>query len=200
MLKIQPKVDNLEGLKKVIDYAEKMSKMATNKNFQEFIQDKCLRTVESITNQRLSGGTTNDEEIGLYISSHKIESFENGFILYNDAKIPADKYNTLPFDTSGYPNGEFSIALAFEYGVGVVGITGYGLEKGYAYNDLFSSKSKSHQKLIQEWYLPNNVMGESGILTGGYSGFEIYRYTAIEIENNLKKWIDEFYEGQGDSK
>ena len=200
MLKIQPKVDNLEGLRKIIDYVEKMSKMATNEEFQKFVQDKCMKTVQHITNQRLVGGTTNDEEMGLYISSHKIAPFKNGVILYNDAKIPADKYNTLPFDTSGYPNGEFSIALAFEYGVGVVGISNYGLEKGYIYNDLLSSKSKSHQKHIQEWYLPHNVMGESGILTGGYSGFEIYRYTAIEIENHLREWVNEFYERQGSSK
>ena len=199
MLKIQPKVDNLEGLKKIIDYAEKISKMVNNKEFQKFIQNKCLQTVEYITNQRLVGGTTNDEEIGLYISSHKIQDFGKGFILYNDAKIPADKYNTLPFDTSGYPKGEFSIALAFEYGVGVVGITEYGLEKGYAYNDLFSSKSKSHQQLIQQWYLPHNVMNKNGILTGGYKGFEIYRYTAIEIENKLQEWVNEFYERQGDN-
>ena len=29
--------------------------------------------------------------------------------------------------------------------------------------------------------------------TYGYAGFEIYRFSAIEIQKNLKKWVNEYF-------
>lgn len=192
-LKVNIDVKGIEDLQKQIDYVNKMLQMKTDKSFQKYIQERVLETADKVTNDRLKGGTTNDEDIELYKSSHKIREIEGGFELYNDAKIPADKYNVLPFDTSGYPEGMFSIALAFEYGVGVVG-EDKGLESGnYKYNDYEHSKSESHRRFQSQWYLPYNVMNESGITTAGYEGFEIYRNIAIEVEKRLKLWVNEYY-------
>lgn len=165
----------------------------TDKDFQKFLQKKVLETVTQITEEKLVKGiTNNDDEIDLYKSNHKIRELENGFELFNDTQIPADKYNTAPFDTNGYTNGMFSVSLAFEYGVGIVGISDYGVRNGYVYNDIGNTKSKSHRKFGDKWYLPVNVNGYSGVISSGYEGFEIYRYTAIEVENQIDSWTNEF--------
>lgn len=180
MLKIQCEVVGLKELQKKIDYVNQLLKMKTDKTFQYFIQNKVLETVKKVSIERLVGKTTNEEDIEDYNANHKIRIEDDGFVLYNDYKIPADKYNTLPFDTSSYPDGMFNLAIAFEYGVGVIDTSGI-------------SKSKSHQRLGNEWYLPKNVNGASGILTQGYEGQGIYKYTKIEIENNLPKWVEEYF-------
>ena len=198
MIKFDVQIDSLKKLDEYIEYVNRMKKMKADKSFQKFIQDKVLKLAEKVTNERLIGGTSNDEEIELYKSSHHIQEVADGFILYNNAKIEADKYNILHFDTSGYPEGQFSIALAFEYGVGVTGEVTYqdALENGtvedyfspWNYNDVSLSKSKHRKK--EAWYLPSSVFGESGYLYSGYEGFEIYRNIAIEVEKNLKKWVN----------
>lgn len=193
MLKIDMNVKGLDKLEKHIQYVQRMANMKTDKTFQSYIKNKCMEALNQVMNERLTGGTTNDDAISLYRSSNHIIDDLNGFIIYNDAKIPADMYNTLPFDTSGYPNGEFSIALAFEYGTGIVGSSSYGSSKGYVYNDTNNSKSRSHRKLGNEWYLPAKVHGVSGIKTSGYMGFEIYRFTADKIQKNLPRWVNEYY-------
>ena len=120
MLDIKANIQGLEDLKNHIDFVDKMLKMKTDTTFQKFIQDKVLETVKKVTSERLTGGTTNDDAIGLYMENHKIREEQEGFILYNDTMIPANvsgKQN----DISNYPNGMFPIALAFEYGVGIIG-------------------------------------------------------------------------------
>lgn len=194
MFDVDISIDNLGGLSRYIEYIEKVSEFYKDTNFKEFMKQKFLEVVKNVTNERVVGNTTNDEEIDLYIQSHKIIDIDDGsgFILYNDAKIPADKYNTLPFDTSGYPNGEFSIALAFEYGTGMVGAGSYINDNFIAwdYNNIVSTRSKHHKG--RTWYLPKNVLGSSGQYTSGYEGFEVYRFTAEEIKANLIKWVNEY--------
>jgi hypothetical protein len=180
MFKISTNIDSIEKIDKHLKLVKKMSTMKTDTKFQNYIKEKCWSTLISIMDSKLAGGTSNDEEIELYRSSNHIEDTKDGFIIYNNAKIPADKYNILPFDTSGYPEGQFSIALAFEYGVGVTGLNPYGTENGYSYKG-------------NGWYLPKNVYGSSGIKTMGYTGFEIYRFTAIEIETQLPKWTNDYF-------
>ena len=33
------------------------------------------------------------------------------------------------------------------------------------------------------------------IFTQGYKGMQIYGYTKIEVENNLPKWVEEYFNG-----
>ena len=198
MFDVDINVDNLKELSRYIEYVEKVSNFYKDTGFQEFMKQKFLETANNITNQRVVGGTTNDNEIELYKASHKIIDYvdettgNKGFILYNDAKIPADFYNTLPFDTSGYPNGEFSIALAFEYGTGLTSQGSYSSSDFVAwdYNNVSSTRSKHHTG--ESWYLPKNVMGESNIKTYGYIGFEVYRFIAEEIKAHLLKWVNDY--------
>lgn len=181
MLKVNAKVSGLKKLNKYINYVDKMSNMKKDIAFQDYIKSKCMSALEKIMDELLIGGTTNDYAIDLYKSSNHIQDEEDGFIIYNDAKIAADtKY------PDNYPNGEFSIALAFEYGVGIVG-------EGQYINDHFQPWEYNVNNYENNWfYIP-----EDGSLewarTSGYKGFEIYRNLAIEIEKNLKKWVDKYY-------
>ena len=183
MLSIKADIQGIKKLQQQIDFVDKMLKMKTDSEFQKFIQGKVLETVKRVTNERLVGGTTNDDSIELYKSNHKIREEQEGFVLYNDTMIPAE-VKGVQNSIENYPNGMFSIALAFEYGVGIIG----------------ESTSSSSPKWVHNlqgyyfgWYLPQSVAGESEIQTAGYQGFEIYRYTAEEVKKNLKSWVQEYY-------
>ena len=181
MFKANFDVSGLKELDKHINYVNKMLNMKTDKDFQNYIKNKCMSALEELMDRLLIGGTTNDYAIELYKSSNHIQDEEDGFIIYNDAKIAADtKY------PDNYPNGEFSIALAFEYGVGIVG-------DGQYINDHFSPWEYNVHGYSKNWfYIPED--GELGwARTSGYKGFEVYRNLAITIEQNLKKWVEDYY-------
>lgn len=186
MLKFNINIGNKEALENHIIYVDRLLKMKTDVKFQNYIKSKCMETLNTVINSRLNDNNTNVNEIELYKQSNHIVDIEDGsgFILYNDAQIPADTYNIRPFDTSGYPNGMFSVALAFEYGTGVLDTTNI-------------SKSPSHKRLKDMWYLPKNVLGGSQMLTKGYPGYEIYRYTEIEIKKRLKSWVNSYFLKKG---
>ena len=179
MFKIKVEMKGLDKLDKHIEYVNKLLKMKTDENFQKFIQDKCMQTLNKVMNERLTGGTTNDDAITLYKSSNHLQEEPDGFVIYNDAKIPA-----IASQPNNYPGGQFSIALAFEYGVGIVG-------DGTYTNDHFQPWDYNINKYNFGWKYPKGN-GHYGT-TYGYMGFEIYRYTAIEIEKNLSKWVNEYY-------
>lgn len=182
MFKVNCNVDSIQKIDKHIEYVKFMQKLKNDYDFQRYIQDKCMQTLNSVMDSRLATGmTTNDDSIGLYRTSNHIQELEDGFIIYNNAKIPANAKGIQNY-ASNYPNGQFSIALAFEYGVGVVGM-GTRNQNSWEYN------IKNYEN---GWYLPKEVFGQSGIKYLGYTGFEIYRYTAEEIKAQLPKWVREY--------
>lgn len=178
MLDAKIQVTNLEDLQKHINFVKQMLSMKTDKSFQEFIKTKVLEVANKVTNERLVGGTTNDDAISAYKSNHKIRDYAEGFILYNDTTIPANSK-----DTSGYINGEFPVALAFEYGVGIVGQESSNNENAWQYD--INNHGQSGWVFVYEdgrWER-----------TRGYAGFEIYRNIAIEVSSQLKNWVSEYY-------
>lgn len=183
MLDIKIDIQGLKELQNHIDFVEKMLKMKTDVNFQKFIQEKVLETVKKVTDERLTGGTTNDDTISLYKENHKIREEVQGFILYNDTMIPAE-VNGIQNSIENYPDGMFCVALAFEYGVGILGENTPNNDNAWAYN---------LQGYNFGWYLPQSVTGETGIQTAGYMGFEIYRYTAEEVKEKINDWVKEYY-------
>lgn len=185
MLKISTNIDSAKKIDKHLKLVKKMLLMKTDKDFQKYIQTKSMETLEKTINSRIQiGSTTNDDSINLYkMSNHLIET-DDGFILYNDAKIPAN-VSGVQNNILNYPNGEFSIALAFEYGVGIVGMNTIN-PNAWEYNI---------NNYNFGWILPQNVLGEKRIRYMGYTGFEIYRFTAIEIQNQLPKWVENYYRG-----
>lgn len=170
-------VNGRENLDKLISLVNDFSK-SNNTELNSYIKKEVIRIYEQVMNRELIG-TTNDNEISLYKSSYGTRDIENGFILYNNATIPQSDINSKNKQT--YPKG-FSIAMAFEYGVGVVGIStgdpnawdydihNYG-QKGWKYKDKTGNK----------------------ISTTGYQGLEIFRKTQAKVTEELPKIIEEYF-------
>lgn len=183
MFKVSTNIDSIEKLNKHIELVKKMSLLKEDKDFQKYIQDKCMATLEQVMNSRIKEGyTTNDDSISLYKSSNHLIETNDGFIIYNDAKIPAN-VKGVQNNISNYPSGEFSIALAFEYGVGIVGMNTIN-PNAWEYNV---------NNYNFGWVLPKDVFGEKGIKYMGYTGFEVYRFTAVEIQTQLPKWVNDYF-------
>ena len=187
MFKISTNVDSIKKIDKHLKIVEFMKQMKTDLNFQKYIQEKCLETCEKIARQRVRG-TTNDEYLDEYIKRNQIREFEEGFIMYNDFTIPAvlttkSTRNTDRADgiVRNYEDG-FNIALAFEYGVGIVGQENP-KQGAWAYNINNYDENGWYYKTLNGTYLK----------TRGYEGAEVYRYTAIEIQNQLLKWVSDYY-------
>ena len=187
MLNVNISMTGEKALTEHIAYVRKLISMKTDKGFQKFIQEKCLNEVKTVARERL-GGTTNDEYIAEYINRNKIEELSDGFILYNDLVIPAvlatkntKNQNRETGMVRNYDSG-FSLALAFEYGVGIVGQNNP-IQGAWEYNVNNYGPSG--------WYY-KTPSGES-IRTQGYKGAEVYRYTAERIKNNLKTWVNEYF-------
>lgn len=178
MLKIECNVENLDKLDKLIDYINKLIGMKKDTKFQEFIQNKVLELAKKVSRERL-GGTTNDEYIEEYILRHQIRQETDGFVLYNNFTIPAI-LSTKSNARSNYDTG-FSIALAFEYGVGIVGEENP-VQGAWAYNVNEYEKG---------WYYKTQS-GEV-LFTRGYKGMEIYRHIADECNKNIMDWVNEYY-------
>jgi hypothetical protein len=186
MLKVNIEIKGLKELDKQIEYVKNLMRMKTDTNFQKFIQDKVMQTLNKVMEERLSNDTTNNEYIEEYKLHNKIREEEDGFVLYNDFTIPAilTTQNTRNQNRDNgivrnYSNG-FSIALAFEYGVGIVGQENP-VEGAWEYN------VNNYQ---DGWYYKdvNGVV----LFTQGYKGMQIYKYTKIEVEKNLPKWVNEY--------
>lgn len=179
-------IKNLSKIDDITRIAKELYQMQSSTEFIEYIKSKTKETLEQVMAQKFSGSSTsNDAEIEDYKKNNHFENIENGFILLNDTTIPADKYNMLPFDTSGYKDGEFSIALAFEYGTGIYGSTNLKVIK------------RTKNTRGDSWYLPKNVYEESGVLTNGYPAFGIYQEVEKIMNKNMDKWVQEYLKKRG---
>lgn len=198
MLKIKTEVDSLEKLDKYIDFVKKMLKMKTDKDFQKFMQQKCLETIRKVAEQRFATHTTTNEELKIeYLNNNKIRDItDEGFVIYNDLSVvkPDTRFS------EGYT---FSVALAFEYGTGFVGMGSVNAPASYEYN-VNKNYVVKDDEVVYGWWLsilkngnnPHFGTSRSGkaVITGGYEGMEIYRFSAIEIQKNLNKWLNEYFE------
>lgn len=165
-LDVKLQVSGLKELQRKIDYIKKISTIRTDSKFQKFIQDKFLETVNKISRENLFSGELTEE----YISNNKIRTFSEGFVLYNDTVVETD--------TEGY-GGVFSIALAFEYGTGLVGQE----------NPKVGAWEYNVNQHENGWYYFKDGTFN---FTRGMQGFEIYRLTQEEIKKQLPKWVDEY--------
>jgi len=177
MLNIKVDVKGLDDLEKRIAMINELYQLKDNKKFQEHLKAWCLSIVKKVTNERLTGGTSNDDLIEEYKLRNKVRDTKNGFILYNDTILPATMFNLA--HPENYPNG-FSVAMAFEYGTGIVGAN-HPKANAWEYN--------VHDRQFAWWYTDYGVSKS----TEGYEGFEIYRFAAEEIKKTLPDLVHEFY-------
>ena len=171
MISVRVSAVNKKALDEHINFVKKLLLMKTDKKFQKYIQDKCKETVERLTNELMqySGPT-----VEAYKNNHKIKETSDGFILYNDTVVEVE--------SEGY-GGTFPIALAFEYGTGIVG----------GQNPKIGAWSYNINGYEKGW---NYFKNGSYHFTAGCEGMEIYRKTAIEIKKLLKTWVMNYYEGK----
>lgn len=160
-------VENKQHLDDLVEFVNSLMEIQYDKQFHKFIQEKCMEIIQTHIDTYL---TFSGNTVDLYKSSNKIEEFDEGFIIYNDT--------TVETDTDGY-GGKFSIALAFEYGTGIVGQENP-KENAWEYN------VNEHQK---GWTYFKN---DSFHFTKGFEGFQIYTLSAQEIESKLPEWVNEY--------
>lgn len=178
MIKIDTKINSLEKIQKYMYFINVLNGKENNEDFMNFLKEKFMRTLNDVIDVNLKNGTTNDEFIEEYKKNNKIEDTSNGFVLYNHTM--ADISELSPKTQANYPNG-FSIALAFEYGVGIVGENN-AKQGAWEYNvnkHNFAWKYKKDGQIYS---------------TYGYEGMEIYRKTATLINGSMKSWIFEYLE------
>lgn len=165
-LKVKVNVKGLDEFHKYIEFVKKFSTMKTDREFQIYIQNKVLETVNKISSEYLP-----DSDIKIaYILNNKIREIDNGFVLYNDTYVETE--------SEGY-GGKFCIALAFEYGTGLVGQE-HPKVGAWQYN------VNQHEK---GWtYYQDGTFH----FTRGMQGYEIYRFTLEEIKKNLNDWVMDY--------
>ena len=191
-LKTNVNVKGLKELQEKINYIDKLIKMKSDTKFQNIIKQKCLDTVIEIAIQNINLFPTSNEELKqAYISNNKIRPMENnnGFIIYNDLSVQSKNY-------------KFCVALAFEYGTGLIGQE-QNINGAWKYN-VNQNTVFFDGNTIDGWWLAKSKAGsvesfgesQSGkaIITRGYQGMEIYRKSAEEIKKRLKKWVNEYKE------
>jgi len=188
VLKIKTDVKGLDVLDNYIIIVEKFAQSKYDVEFQKFLQEKALETVNRIARQRIQN-TTNDEYIEEYILRNSIREEADGFVIYNNFTIPAILVtkNTKNQDRDSglvrnYDDG-FNLALAFEYGVGIVG-------QDNPVNGAWDYNINNYGK--GGWYY--KTPSGDVLQTEGYKGAEVYRFAAEEIQNNLGKWTMEYFD------
>ena len=185
MIKTKIEISNLSLIDKQVKLMNS-AKQTTGLN--DFLKDKFLNVLNQVIDERLVStgngeqwGVTDSEYFGVYKANNKFQDIPNGFILYNDTVIPQSE---LPIKNkqklANYPNG-FSLALAFEYGIGIVGENAP-VEGAWKYN--------VNNYLFAWTYEKNGIKYD----TYGYQGMEIYRYTVERIKENLGNWLKEYVE------
>ena len=197
MLNVNISMTGEKNLEQHIAYIKKLILMKTDVSFQKFIQEKCLEIVIKKSRELLAQNTTTNEDLkSAYINNHKIKEEKDGFVIYNDLCVVKE---TTRF-SEGYV---FSVALAFEYGTGIVGSGSVGsAPPSYRYN-VNNNHVKIDNDKVPGWWLSiekngNNQhfgVSKSGkaVVTQGYRGMEIYRSSAIEITKRLKTWVNEYF-------
>ena len=179
-------VKGLDKLKQHIELIEKLSNIKDDKKYQEMLQKKCMEILEKVMNERLTGNDTNSLDYDVYRSSNHLEPTDTGFIIYNDARIPVEASGKQNVPENYEPDSQFNLAMAIEYGVGVVGMTTNNPD-AWAYNINGYNFG---------WYLPSEIAEMYGITKGqtysGYAGYEIYHFTAEKIMQEFPNLVAEY--------
>lgn len=197
MFKVKIEKTGIKELNNRIEYIKKLAQMQVDSKFQMFIEEKCLNEVKTYAKSRLMG-TTNASYYQEYIDSIRIRkngSIKNGFEIISDLTIekPTTKHS------KGYT---FSISMAFEYGTGIVGLGSTDAPGNYRYN-VNDNYVKINGELVQGWWLPKELASDSptfgetkngkAVVTQGYEGLEIFRFSGANIMQKLLKWVNEYF-------
>lgn len=199
MLKVSTNIQGLKQLEKHIKYVERLLNMQKDKEFQEYIKKLCLEEVKSYARLKLAqSGDTNTDLHNDYIEGIFVREHDNGkgFDIVSNLTIekPTTKHS------KGYT---FSVSMAFEYGTGIIGIGSSDAPAGYKYN-INDNHVNLNNETIEGWWIPVDKAGNSitfgtsksgkAVITRGYEGMEIFRFSGANIMQKLPRWIKDYYE------
>ena len=196
MLSISTEVQGLEQLQKELARIEKIVKLQNDKAMlNERLAQEMVKIVRNVAIQRLSlVSTSNEEYKNMYLNNNKYRIDGNKIIIYNDLCIVSPKSKV----SDEYI---FCIALAFEYGTGVIGEENPKVG-AWAY-DVNKDKNRAFidGKQLEGWWIPAEQAGgvptlatsKSGkaVVVQGYEGMEIYRFAQEEIIKQIPSIIKE---------
>lgn len=177
-MKSNIEVSNLEVLSKIMNMVNSYKDPITGLN--KHLAKKSYETLQKVANERIDmfdDTNTNKEAKASYLQHNHYKINPDGFELYND--MPR-----IAWRGRNGNNYDFSVALAFEFGTGIVGET----------NPADWASKYSYQYNMHKYNFGWNYIDLNGKKqhTLGYPGMEIYRYTLIEIEKKIRSWIDEY--------
>lgn len=183
MIKTNTIISNLSAID---NQRKKIITIKDEDKLLDFLKPRFMEALNQTINERLvsvstgeQAGVTNSEYFEQYKANNKFTDIPNGFILYNDTVIPQSALTIQDKQKlANYPNG-FSIALAFEFGVGIVGQNAP-VDGAWQYNV---------NNYNFYWFFKKNGQVYH---TYGYQGMEIYRFTVEKIKSNLNNWLKEY--------
>lgn len=114
-------VFDLEGYNKVIADFSRIAKVVGNKEFMNFVAERCMLELNRISNEKLGGIKEDDvtySEVDKYRSNHKIDIGDDYVIISNSTM--ADLSHLSEKTLANYPDG-LSIAKVIEFGTGIPG-------------------------------------------------------------------------------
>ena len=187
-MNINVDITGIDKLEKHIKQVKQMLDMQKNifklKEFHEY----CINTIKEVAKEQFAiTPTTNDDMKQQYLQNNAIRELEDGFEIYNDLTVQSKNYT-------------FSIAMAFEYGVGIVG------EQNPKTNhwsyDVNKKTVTFNDGEVRGWWLTKEkagnvpTFGESrsgkAVIIQGYEGMEIYRKSRERIIANMEKWYSDY--------
>lgn len=174
------------GLESVVENLEEIQELFGSNKFKEFIAEKCLDEVKTITNQKIGSLDLYKDGIGAlekdkYVESHHKEVTGKSITIYNDAMLEQDEMTWVSEKTrKRYPNG-ISIAKIIEWGTGIKGIEA----DDWQVNVPSPSKHKDGTWTFKrDDNIYKNIAGSSPQL--------IYLQLEDSVRQKFSSWVDEF--------
>lgn len=178
-------VNSIRKLDTVLKRVNKMLDIVNSDEFKEYIKQKVLELLED--EQKYLVGDEDDENViiksehvSIYKASHHTEDVAGGFILYNDAVVVAETSHP-----ENYEGGIFPLALAIEYGTGIVA------EVGSYSAGVFEPWEYNVHEYNGYWVLPD------GRLSSGNEPYEIYSNVALKTVEQYGNWVTSYLKEKG---
>lgn len=187
-------LSNRQDISELTDYINLLGGLFANKNFKQYIANKCLNELKDICDYTLvtfDEHSVFDAKVQEYEKSHGKEIGRDYIMIYNDTKLAQDEmWWVSPKTKENYPHG-ISIAKIIEYGTGI---------KGTSQTD-WQVDVNNHGSSGWFYRNPDNYgsanRAESLVRTTGMEGRFIYQKLANNVEKKFDSWVREYMERLG---
>lgn len=175
---------NVKDMKEFKKNMQNLKQALSSEEFIYYLSNKCYELLNKVTNEKL-----NSDEDGMYFHSyrtnHQKQIDGNDIYLWNETLVDL---SSLSEETkANYPMG-LSLAKIVEYGTGIVGA------------------NSEASKYAKDWQYDVNNHGDKGWFymdsngklhfTRGIQGRLIFYETKRRIEENIAKWVKEYYKSK----